>query len=349
MICACMFPIAQLPAMFANVSANLAMSAGVSASMSQSASTSLSASMKASMQAKAAASAALSASVMAKLTATATAVATVQSALRVDLLSSSAPAAMNQLFQSMQANNLAGALGQLPVGALAQLKAIAAVAAAAQAKSSSSATQSAAMAAAASSAASAASAAGIMNTQAAVKQAFGVNLTEAGSVAAVASAMATLNGNLAQMPNFGLLVSASLLGKASQLLDALQAIKANLGVDLTQKGAGAKLTQALSSAAQSVQSAGTTSGQAASAQQSANLIDTSTVATSLVAQNLQGLTVSQVPTHISLLAGLMGKLCGFGSDVVQHQPCGKQCLFALASLFSLFGCICPSASKSAGT
>jgi hypothetical protein len=344
MICACMFPIAQLPGMFANVSANLATAASVSSSMSKSASMSLSASMKASMQAKAAVSAALSASVMAKLTATATAVASVQSALRVDLLSSSAPAAMNQLFQSMQANNLAGALGQLPVGALAQLKAIATVAAAAQARSSSSASQSAAMAASA-----ATSAAGILNTQAAVKQAFGVNLTEAGSVAALSSAMATLNGNLAQMPNFGLLVSASLLGKASQLCDAVQAIKANLGVDLTQKGAGAKLNQALSAAAQSVQSAGTTSGQAASVQQSANLIDTSTVATSLVAQNLQGITLSQVPTHISLLAGLMGKLCGFGSDIVQHQPCGKQCLFALASLFSLFGCICPSASKSAGT
>lgn len=349
MICACMFPIAQLPGMFANVSANLAMTASVSASLSAAASASLSASLKASAQAKAAASAALSAKAMAKLTATATAVASVQAALRVDLLSSSAPAAMNQLFQSMQANNLAGALGQLPVGALAQLKAVAAVGAAAQAQSSTSASQNAAMAAAASSATSAAA---LMNTQAAVKQAFGANLTEAGSAAALVSAMATLNGNLAQMPNFGLLVSASLLGKASQLLDALQAVKANLGVDLTQKGAGAKLNQALSSAAQSVQSAGTTSGQAAKVQQSANLVDTSTVATSLIANNLQGFTASQVPqvpTQISLLAGLLGKLCGFGSDCVQHQPCGKQCLFALASLFSLFGCICPSASKSAGT
>jgi len=343
-----MFPIAQLPGMFANVNANLAMAASVSASMSAAASASLSASLKASAQAKLAASASLSASVMAKLTATATAVASVQAALRVDLVASSAPAAMNQLFQSLQANNLAGALGQLPVSALPQLKAVAAVAAAAQAQSASSA-QMAAMAAGAASAASAVSAEGILNAQAAVKQAFGVNLSAAGSVAAVASAMATLNGNLAQMPNFGLLVSASLLGKCSQLLDAVQAIKANLGVDLTEKGAGAKLNQALSSAVQAVQSPPPVSGKAATAAQSPNLVDTSTVATSLVGQGLQGLTVPQVPTQISLLAGLLGKLCGFGSDVVQHQPCGKQCPFALASLFSLFGCICPSASKSTGT
>ncbi len=130
MICMCLNAINQLPGAFANLNANL----GANLNAKLNAAASLAASANAALAAHASAaqlglgaslSASLNAKIMAQLTALASFNASLRATFGINLTSPSAAASLQQLFDTLVANALAKALGQLPVSTLPQLNKLA--------------------------------------------------------------------------------------------------------------------------------------------------------------------------------------------------------------------------------
>jgi len=386
MICMCVDEINKLPSVIQPLNANLgavasanlkaAAQLGLAANAALSAHASAAAQASASAQAGGAAQLGLGASfshsfnagMMAQLSALGSFNAALRANCGINMTSPSAGAQLNQVFDSLAANGLAKALGQLPAGALPTLSQLANLANASLsaqaglgvnlAANANAAAQLQASANAAASGAVNLNAAAMANASlgafaqmmASVQGGFGIDLTAPGGMGQLNGLLPTVNANVASMPPIGNVVSAALLKKAQDLLDALDAIKKGLGIDLLQAGAGANLNASLAAMANAAGSAAAgMSGSAASsgslqagAAESAGAQGQDSVSAQAAAsvQALEKLgfpgglsALPTIPPAGQLLAAVTGKIQSMlGIPMVAHAPCGKQCLMAATPL-----------------
>ena len=268
MLCTCLDAINRLTDAFSPLSPNLNAAVGLNANMNAAAG--LAASANAALSAHASAAAQLgasfslgfNASIMAQLTALASFNASLRG-LGINLTSPSAADLLQQLFDTMVANALAKALEKLPVHTLPQLSKLAnlantglnaqaglgidlsaGAAAALQLQASLNAAASGAVNLSAAAMANA-SLGAFASMMASVQAGFGINLAAPGGMDRFNDLLGPINNNLASMPPFGSLLSAKLLKKIMDLLDALDAIKKGFDVDLLEPGAGKSLNKAL--------------------------------------------------------------------------------------------------------
>jgi hypothetical protein len=381
MICACVIPTSRIPNLFAPLAPNLAAAGSPSANAQASGQAALNAAAQSAASSNVALKTALSASSLAKLEALANFTAAMNSAFGIDLRAPGAAAQFGQLLQALLANGFGGAMNGLPFGELPKLLALGSIAngmnslsaanaagvlagtnagaqlaaglnASLNAKSSLAAALTGGLTGGAS-----ADMAAMLNAQAAVKAGLGVNLGASGSVGALAGMMPTLSSNVGGMPDFSSVASEAVLAKALQMLSALEAIKAAFGVDLLQPGAGPALNAALNKNLNANLGKDLSGGKDLSKSADASLNKSANAglggqlqeqADAMHNENLEKVANSApaVPAVPSLLAAVLGKLMShLGLDVVQHQPCGKKCLFAAPGMFMPTGCLCPSAGK----
>jgi hypothetical protein len=363
MICSCLFPISRIPNLFAPLNANLAAVGNISGNLSASAQAAVSAALNAA--AVPSLNAALNASAVADLTAIANFVATFRATFRIDLLDpfDIIAALLNQLLKSLATNGFPSVLAGLPFPALPKLLDLQLLAngltmpsLAASANLMAGINAGAQLAASLNAAANLAASANLalmLNAKLAVKAGFGVNLAAAGSIGLLGGLLDRLNANLASPPmaDLAALLAAALLAKAIKLLDALSAIKKAFGIDLLKPGAGKALGRALGkglddrlTAAKNLAKSKGKSKSASKSKSHGGSKSAEETASRMVSENFDRLRgrIPPVPQVPNLLALLLAKLLEYlGLDIIQYQPCGKKCLFALPGLFLPLGCLCP--------
>lgn len=381
MICMCLNEINKLPSVFLPLNANLG--AVLNANLNAAAKLGFAANAALSAHASAAAQIGLGASfshsfnagIMAQLSALGSFNASLRTNFGINMTSPSAGDLLKQLFDSLVANALAKALGQLPVGALPTLSKLANLANAALsaqaglgvnlAANANAAAQLQASANAAASGALNLNAAAMANASlgafaqmlASVQDGFGIDLTASGGMGLLNGLLPTVNANVASMPPFGNVLSAALLKKILALLDALDAINKGLGINLLEPGMGANLNGLLAGMGQKSASAAISGSLQASAAESAAAqgqgnLSAQASASVQALENLGfpgGLSgLPNIPSVGQLLGALIGKILSMlGIPMVAHSPCGKQCLMAAIPLIPCPVALAAAAKKAA--
>jgi hypothetical protein len=265
---------ANLPAVGAAAAGALDAKAKANAGGSAGAQANAQAQAKADAKAQAALAADPGFQALAKLSAAAQFKADMKAAAGINLNSPSAKCMMNGLTASLKASDFMKALAAAPLGALKKLTALADLAATNEMakaalgvdllKPGAGAALQKALNAQAAAQASANGAAGgsispamqaqanaqakadaVAKAEAAVKQAFGIDLKADVGLKSTAAAMGATGDNMAGMPSLADLLSMSMLSDMSKMLSALDKIESGLGVSMLADGAAAKLGGAL--------------------------------------------------------------------------------------------------------